>query len=69
MKKFILGCVLLLAGTIGFTGWMIACTNNGSGYCETLSYLRGSDWVIVLLFVAMFVIGLIISLVEVKKDR
>lgn len=68
MKKFIFGCVLLLAGVIGFSGWMIACTNNGSGYTEILSYLYGSDWIIALLFIGMSVIGLIISFIEIKKD-
>lgn len=68
MKKFILGCVLILSGVLGFSGWMIACTNYGSGYTETLSYLYGSDWIIALLFIGMFVAGLIISFIEIKKD-
>lgn len=68
MKKFILGCVLLLAGVIGFSGWIIACTNYGSGYSTTLSYLSRGNWVIALLFISISVIGLIISIIEIKKD-
>ena len=69
MKKLVWGCVLQLAGVIGFTGWMVACTNNGSGYTEILSYLYGSDWIVALLFIVMFISGLIISFVEIKKDK
>lgn len=59
----------MLSGVLGFVGWMIACTNSGSGYSRTLSYLTGSDWVIAILFVGMFIIGLVISIFEVQKDK
>ncbi len=71
MKKFIFGCVLLLAGVIGFDGWVIACTTgSGGGYSQALSYLDGTkDWVVALFFIGMFVIGFIIAFNEIKKDR
>lgn len=69
MKKFILGCVLLLSGIIGFSGWMIACTNHGGAFTHVLSYLRGEEIIIALVFVVMTICGLTISLIEIKKDN
>ena len=65
MKKFIFGCVLLLAGVIGFSVWI-----SGGAYSEDLFYYFSlTDWVITLFFIGMSVIGFRISYNEIKKDR
>lgn len=70
MKKFIFGCVLMLCGTIGFSGWAIACTNYASGYTRTVTYLyqHMSDRIYTLLFIGIFLCGLVLTLKELKKD-
>ena len=34
MKKFIFGCVLMLCGIIGGTGWLIASAISKNGYSD-----------------------------------
>lgn len=70
MKKFILGIALFIAGIIGFVGWIIACVlkiQPGS-ISVVFNSLNGSDMVITGIFVVMALVGLILSIIESKKE-
>lgn len=70
MKKMIFGLGLLLSGIVGFVGWYIAATGKVQpGACSTiLGCLCGEDWVVLLIFAVMAVVGLVMSAVEFRKD-
>lgn len=69
MQKIIFGSTLILSGVIGFTGWCIAGTQivQPGARSSVLGCLRGVDWVIALLFMALFIVGLNITVNELKK--
>ena len=67
VKRLIFGCVLLLAGVIGFVGWAIACSGVGY-YSEVTTYFYGSNLVVSLLFIVMFSAGLVLSVFELMRD-
>lgn len=70
MKRMIFGIGMLLSGVVGFVGWCIAATGivEAGARSSVWSCLEGSNWVMLLIFAAMAVAGLIISAVELKKD-
>ena len=70
MKKMVFGLGLLLSGIIGFVGWCIAAVltvQPGAG-SRILGCLNGEEWIGLLIFAVMAVAGLIISVIELKKD-
>lgn len=69
MKKFALGCSAFIAGSLGLAIWVLACVcNGGGGYSQILSYVTGSDYVGVVLYIVMIVAGLVISIREIKNS-
>lgn len=70
MKKMIFGLGLLLSGIIGFTGWCIAAiqTVEPGARSSILGCLNGEEWIVLLIFAVMAVVGLLISVVEFRKD-
>lgn len=71
MKKFIFGCTLLLAGIIGFVGWMNACVNKiGPGArTEVIGCFNGTDELFAIVFVVMALTGLVITIIELRKEK
>lgn len=70
MKRFILGCCVFLSGFIGMIGWAVACASKVSGGVSTvLGCIRGSDWVIITIFAAMSLAGLIYAAKEARKEK
>lgn len=70
MRKFILGISLFFGGIIGFIGWVIASIINSVDMrgLLILETLEGSDLLICGIFIAISLIGFIISFYECKKD-
>lgn len=70
VKKFILGITLFIGGIIGFVGWVIACVTKVQPGSKSvvLASMRGSDNVITALFVVMVLVGLLIAIIESKKE-
>lgn len=66
MKKLVFYCTLILGGIIGFTNWIIA-TSVGTANSAAWGGVHGSDWLFVIIFVVMFLCGLIGSLMELKN--
>lgn len=73
MKKFIFGCILMLCGIIGGTGWLIArvaiveagawsTVFNVFDFCEIECY-------IILLFYALAIVGTVIALKSINGDK
>lgn len=62
-KPFLLGLVLLESGVIGFVGTLIACACKAErlSYHSVLSCVRGTDYLFVLGFAAIAVIGAVIA--------
>ncbi|MBD5527481.1 MAG: hypothetical protein HDR02_03605 [Lachnospiraceae bacterium] len=70
MKKMVFGIGLLLSGIIGFVGWCIAAVLlvEPGARSRILGCLNGEEWIVLLIFAVMAVAGLIISVIELKKD-
>lgn len=69
MKKFLLGCCLMICGAILLSGVIVACTNIGSGFTEILGGVNKSDWIFLLGSVLVFVVGLLMVVVNIKNDN
>lgn len=71
MKKLIFGCVLMLCGIIGGTGWLIASASivQGGAWSTVLNVFDFGDpeCYIILLFYAIAVIGTVMAVREVKE--
>ncbi len=70
MQKIILGATMLLCGVIGFVGWIIACVikvEPGSN-SQVIGCLYGTDYIFVIIFLILAVMGLFIAVSEVKKE-
>ena len=76
MKKFILGCVLMICGIMGGTGWIIAYalllgSNSWISIIESI-YAIGKvspDIYIAIIFYAFFIIGLAITIDNLMEDK
>ena len=76
MMKLIFGCVLMMVGVIGGTGWLIAYSNlvHPGGWVSLFDIFEGigygtADKYIILLFYAIAIIGIIISTRSLKDDE
>ena len=70
MKRLILGLGLLLSGTVGFTGWCIAAVLKvePGARSRVFGCLNGAEWIPVLFFTAMAIIGLLLAVREARRD-
>ena len=70
MKRMIFGLGLLLSGVIGFVGWCIAAVQKvePGARSRITECLNGEEWIVLLIFAAMAVAGLVISVMEFRKD-
>lgn len=69
MKKFILSCVIFLAGVIGAIGWVIACASKADGISIVLGCVYGMDWAFIIAFSVIAFLGLSSAINEIRKDR
>ncbi len=69
MKKFILNCVIFLAGFIGTLGWSIICTSTNEGIGGLVSNATPIDWIIIIAFALISLYGLISAIKDVKKEK
>lgn len=70
MQKIILGSTMLLSGVIGFVGWIIACVikvQPGSN-SQVIGCLYGTDYIFAIIFLVLAIMGLFITISEVKKE-
>lgn len=71
MKKLIFGCVLMLCGIIGGTGWLIASVSivQSGAWSTILNVFNFSDieGYIILLFYALAVYGSIVAIKALKE--
>lgn len=58
----------MLSGIIGFTNWIIA-TNVGTENNVAIHGVYGTDWIFVIAFASMFVIGLVGSIREMNNGN
>lgn len=70
MKKMVFGLGLMLSGIIGFVGWCIAAVLSvePGARSRILGCINGEEWIVLLIFALMAVTGLIMSVIELKKD-
>lgn len=71
MKKMIFGTGLLLSGVVGFSGWCIAATQTveTGSKSSILGCLYGEDWIVLLIFAAMTIVGLVIDIRAIKEEK
>lgn len=71
MKKLIFGLGLLLSGVIGFVGWCIAAayTVQPGAVSNVFGCFRGGEWIVLAVFAAMAIVGLLIAVKEVTQDK
>ena len=76
MKRLIFGCVLMMTGVIGGTGWLIAYSNlvHPGDWVSFIDIFEGIgygtvDKYIICLFYAIAIIGTVISIRSFKEDK
>ena len=73
MKKLIFGCILMLCGIIGGTGWLIASVSivQGGAWSTILNVFdfRYGECYIILLFYALAVLGAIVATKALREDK
>lgn len=71
MKKLLFALTLLLSGVIGFVGWTIAVVCNCQPGANSMVFgcFRGAEWVVLVLFAALAVFGLILAIREILQDK
>lgn len=71
MKRMIFGLGLLLSGVIGFAGWCIAAalTVQAGAISRIWGCLDGGEWIVLLIFVAMAIVGLSVAICALKEDK
>ena len=76
MKKFILGCIMMLCGIIGGTGWLVAYSNIvQAGVWRTMLNLfpiigfGRVDGYIVMLFYIVAIVGAFIAFKSLKEEN
>lgn len=76
MKKFILGCIMMLCGIIGGTGWLVAYSNIvQAGVWSTMLNLfpiigfGRVDGYIVMLFYIVAIVGAFIAFKSLKEEN
>ena len=69
MKRLILYCFIFISGSIGSIGWIIACAASAhGGQNVVISCVRNPiDWIIIIFFVIIAIIGLICSINECNR--
>lgn len=74
MKKFVFGCVLMLSGIIGGTGWLIAhaliiVSEPSAFYIFLGTGARRIDGYIVMIFYIIAIIGAVLSANNLNEDK
>lgn len=71
MKKFIFGCVLMLCGIIGGTGWAIAAISlvEPGAWSSVFNLFYDKDIFIILFFYAIAVLGAVLSIKTMKEEK
>lgn len=71
MKKLIFGCALMISGTIGSVGWVIAQVSvvQRGAWSSATSALFRPDGIISLFFFALAVIGTVIAISALKDNK
>lgn len=71
MKRMAFGIGLLLSGVIGFAGWCIAAalTVQAGATSRIWGCLDGGEWIVLLFFAVMAVVGLIVAIHAIKDDK
>lgn len=73
MKKFLLGCTMMLLGCICGTGWLIARVSIvGAGAWSTIFNVfdfRTPECYIILLFYAIAIVGAIFAIKALNEDK
>lgn len=76
MKKFIFGCILMVSGILGGTGWVLARASMAASLgWASLSHLFSfsSDWwaeqFFIIAFYSIAIIGAVIVLKTLKEDK
>lgn len=73
MKKLIFGCVLMLCGIIGGTGWLIASVSivQGGAWSTVLNVFNfaRTECYIIILFYALSVVGTVVATKALKEDK
>ena len=73
MKKFIFGCVLMLCGIIGGTGWLIASASvvQDGAWSTVLNVfsLCDPECYIIILFYVLAVVGAGAAIKAIKEER
>ena len=72
MKKFILGCTLMLVGAICGTGWIVAhccaCVEP-SAWSTVMNIFSDKDGVVALAFYLIAIIGTVIAIKDLKSNK
>ncbi len=76
MKKFIFGCVLMVCGIIGGTGWVIAAMSLVQPGAWSTAFnmfpiigFGGPDGIVVILFYVLAIIGTVLAIKSMKEDK
>jgi hypothetical protein len=73
MKKLIFGCILMLCGINGGTGWLIAkaSTVQGGAWSTVLNVFDFGrpECYIIILFYALAIVGAVVSTKALKEDK
>lgn len=71
MKKLLFALGLLLSGVIGFAGWTIAVVCNCQPGANSVVFgcFRGAEWVVLVFFAALAVVGLVLAIRELLRDK
>lgn len=69
MKKILLGCALMLSGTIGFIGTLIAANLNTNSSIIIGALYGFSDHLIAAVFLITALLGIGLSVYEIKNDK
>lgn len=71
MKKLLFALGLLLSGVIGFVGWTIAVVCNCQPGANSVVFgcFRGAEWGVLVLFAALAVVGLVLAIRALLRDK
>ena len=73
MKKLIFGCILMLCGIIGGTGWLIASASivQGGAWSTVLNVFGFGrpECYVIILFYARAVVGTVVATKALKEDK
>lgn len=73
MKKLIFGCILMLCGITGGTGWLIASVSivQAGAWSTILNvfYFGKTECYIIILFYALAIVGAVVATKALKEDK